>query len=81
MTLTEIKKVLYKEKPLAHFDHCRKDARGICLLYFCVIGPPESDNIQYFRVPIEDIGDAVFPSIIYSQLLIRYIIQPEIEQT
>lgn len=77
MTLTEIKKALYKEKPLAHLDYCKKDARGLYLLYFCVIGGPESDYLQYFRVPVEDIGDGVFPGVMYAQLLIRYIIQPE----
>jgi hypothetical protein len=37
MTLTEIKKALYKQKPLASFEHCMKDARGLHLLYSCEI--------------------------------------------
>ena len=77
MTKEEIKKALYKEKPEATFNHCKKDMRGIHLLYSCELGGKGPEFLQYFRVPIEDIEDAVFPNTMGAQLLIRYIIQPE----
>jgi hypothetical protein len=76
MTLTEIKKTLYKEKPDAIFYHCRKDARGLHLLYSCdLVG--ENQALIFFRVPMEDIEDGIFPNKMKAQLLSRYIVAPE----
>lgn len=70
MTLTEIKKALYKEKPMAEFI-CAKKER---LFYGTIL----QDNFTIlFEIPFSDIGDATFVSQMSAQLLIRYIVQPE----
>lgn len=85
LSSTRIKKILYIQKPLAKFQHCLKDARGLHLLYSCAITylVPEFESTVpitktlFFRVPVEDIGDAVFDAEVFAQLLIRYLVLPE----
>lgn len=62
----EIKKLLYKTKPLAKIESVSK--KGIH--YECEI----SDRMLHFIVPINDIGDGTFGVELQAQLLIRYII-------
>ena len=90
MTLTEIKKSLYRQKPLAKFEHCMNDHRGMHLLYSCQIENaldteylPYSNVLKtvFFRVPIDDIQDAIFDAAMAAQLLVRYIVQPESAQS
>jgi hypothetical protein len=87
LSLNEIKKALYKQKPLAKFEHCMKDARGLHLLYSCEIIDETDSRYEpyfaavktlFFRVPVEDIQDAVFDAGMHAQLLIRYLVPPEI---
>lgn len=66
MELNEIKKMLYKQKPLAKIEfvkdgkiHYRADIAGRVVVLF--------------EVPISDIGDATFHYGMDAQLLIRYI--------
>lgn len=71
MTLTEIKKELYKQKPKANFLKANKTG-----LFYRASLPWDAVD---FLIPLSDIGDATFRSEIESQLLIRYIVTPEIE--
>ncbi len=79
MTLVEIKKALYKQKPKANLITVTKSG----ILYIAVLsqeiegGPTVRLPIR-FLVPLSEIGDAAFgPTGVESQLLIRYIVQPE----
>jgi len=61
MELNEIKKLLYKNKPIA----TRYSNNTVCSLYDCVV-----DNLQiHFNVPFSD-GD--FGDTEHAQLLIRW---------
>lgn len=66
MELNELKKILYKTRPIAKIDQVSK--KGI--MYKCEL--PE--RFIYFLIPLDDIGDATFGDEIYAQLLIRYLI-------
>lgn len=66
MTPTEIKKLLYKEKPLAQFSYAKK---GYLIYQVSLKG-----EIIYFQIPFDDIGDAEFTPEMQSQLLIRYLL-------
>lgn len=72
MTLTEIKKELYKQKPKAEFVSANKSG----LLYAARIGSdPEGYNeYAHFKIPFSDIGDASFLEKMQSQLLIRWLL-------
>lgn len=66
MELNEIKKVLYKQSPIAVFNNITKDG----ILYRA-----ELDNmVLYFRVPLSEIGDVTWTDKQEAKLLIRYII-------
>jgi len=80
MTLTEIKKELYKQKPKADIVNVTKSG----ILYLASLKMDDGVITRYkvvrFLVPLSDIGDAVFgPQGVESQLLIRYIVMPETE--
>lgn len=66
----EIKKALYKKKPLAH----RKYIGDYVHKYECVI-TTEADRefIVKFTVPVADMGETTFTDSIHAQLLIRYL--------
>lgn len=66
MLLTEIKKVLYKEKPVAIV--AGKGDTYYKYKTFCSLG------IIEFRVPISDMSDKLFDDKIQGQLLIRWLI-------
>ena len=80
MTLTEIKKELYKRKPLATFLHCRKIGANVCLVYGCNLADEKALPELFFEVPVVELGDGLFGNTIQAQLLIRYIVQHEITQ-
>lgn len=71
MNTIEIKKELYKQKPVAIFERATKTA----LLYSAEL--IEGAETIYFSVPFIDIGDASFEREMPSQLLIRYLITKE----
>ena len=78
MTLTEIKKELYKRKPAALFICAGKGG----LTYETSFWTGEDTNLRervtfYFRVPFADMGDATFHHQMEAQQLIRYIVTPE----
>lgn len=61
----EIKKELYKQKPTAFFNFIRKGEA-----YYCT--ELNNENI-WFKIPVNDMGDADFGSTMKAQLLIRWI--------
>jgi len=66
MNLTEIKKALYKEKPIANCIH----KGNYHFKYRCRL----EDNTKInFSVPVADMGDLPFGNQEQGQLLIRYI--------
>lgn len=65
MERTELKKLLYKHKPLATIDCVSK--KGIVYTLKMDFG------LVYFLVPLNDIGDGTFNHEMQAQLLIRYI--------
>lgn len=65
MEKNELKKILYREKPLAQLDFIRKGK----VYYSCVV----NDIHMTFEVPVSDMGDAdLFPTM-DAHLLIRYL--------
>jgi hypothetical protein len=74
MDKTEIKKALYREKPLAIFD---KLVKGVMTYRSTIKKDADEDYDVYFNIPINDIGDAVFERFMNAQLLIRYIVETE----
>jgi hypothetical protein len=66
MTNTEIKKALYKQKPIAYFSYIRKGVAH----YVCNLG--DFTRID-FEIPIIDMGDADFKNNMEAQLLNRWI--------
>lgn len=69
MTKEEIKKAIYKQKPLAALQHIKK---GI-ITYTALLEEADDSLIIYFMVPIDDIGDATFSAFMDAKLLIRYL--------
>lgn len=69
MELTEIKKALYKENPVAKFRFFRK---GI-LYYDALIPGKPGERVIQFSVPASDTGDADFCRNMEAKHLIRYI--------
>jgi hypothetical protein len=71
MTLIEIKKELYKQKPIATFDKIRKS-----VAYYSTVLTPQLVVVN-FEIPVADMGDADFTFDMPAQLLNRWIIEPE----
>jgi hypothetical protein len=69
MNLTEIKKELYKQKPTANLIYIRKGSA-----YYESKIMVESEPIRiFFEVPVSDMGDADFTSVMDAKLLNRWI--------
>lgn len=66
MTVTEIKKELYKQKPRAFFRFIRKEVA----YYYADL---EQQRVK-FEIPVDDMGDADFGSTMEAKLLIRWIV-------
>jgi len=69
MTLIEIKKELYKQKPQARFTHIKK---GIAYYYADL----EQCRVK-FEIPVNDMGDASFDFVMDGKLLNRWITNNE----
>lgn len=65
MEKNELKKILYREKPVAYLDFIRKGK----VYYRCVV----NDIHMSFEVPFEDMGDADYFPTMDAHLLIRYL--------
>lgn len=72
MTKTEIKKALYKEKPLARLDFIR-----IGTAYYNTT--LENGTVVNFEVPVTDMGEADFTTTMEGKLLQRWIVMGEEE--
>jgi len=73
LDINEIKKRLYREKPLAIFERATKSN----LWYRCTFGEKHEDGWTiYFDIPINDIEDATFERFMPAQQLIRWLITP-----
>lgn len=76
MTKDQIKKALYREKPEAKLLYIKKNG----IHYRTFINVMVSENITeetasvFFKVPLEDLGDAEWLASMPSQLLLRYLI-------
>jgi hypothetical protein len=70
MELNDIKKGLYKFKPIAKFRFIRK---GVA--YYSTFLADE--YFVHFQIPVEDMGDADFCYEMDAKLLIRWIVNPE----
>lgn len=74
MNLTEVKKELYKQKPIANLIFIRK---GI-VYYDATIEIKENDTLQFrtvfFEVPVSDMGDADFTPTMDAKLLNRWLV-------
>lgn len=80
MTLTEIKKELYKQKPKADLINVTKSGILYTATIKMFVSSSPLQNKVRFLVPLSEIGDAMFgPTGVESQLLIRYIVTPETE--
>lgn len=66
MANLEIKKELYKQKPIAVFEKIRKG-----LAYYSTI---LNGQTIYFEIPVDDMGDGEFLREIPAQLLNRWIV-------
>lgn len=75
MTLNEIKKELYRQKPTAHLLY----VRGGYIYYQSKLEINKEDEKElktvFFNVPIGDIGDADFTPTMDAKLLNRWLIQ------
>lgn len=72
MEKNEIKKLLYKQNPKAHFTHIRKGNA----YYSSVVSEDNGQNLFIrFEVPIIDMGDADFLVEMEGKFLIRWIFE------
>jgi len=70
MTNTEIKKALYKQKPIANLKFIRV---GVAYYETVVTDEDGMKQIVEFQVPVDDMGDADYFPIMDAKLLNRYI--------
>ena len=70
MNKNEIKKALYKQKPIAEFDKVRK---GVAYYYTYI----DSLYALRFEIPVMDMGDADLLPKMDAKLLIRYLVHQD----
>ena len=66
LTKTEIKKELYKQKPIAEYDYTREDGKHYST---CIVIDGQEEEVT-FIIPIEE---ATFEKEVEAQLLIRWL--------
>jgi hypothetical protein len=73
MEKNDIKKELYKQKPVATLAYIRK---GIAVYETTLkdVNPTGDSLSVFFEVPVSDMGDATFNYVMDAKLLIRWII-------
>ena len=77
MNKTEIKKALYKQKPIGEFTHIKS---GIAYYRAEIrINGLEADYDQpvFFEIPVDDMGNSEFSKAMSAQLLNRWIMVEE----
>lgn len=73
MELNEIKKILYKFKPEAELISVSKSG----LVYWSAGNKLPEFKVFTFIIPLADLGNATFESIMPAQQLIRWLVIPE----
>lgn len=73
MNINEIKKALYKEKPVAKLDYLHGEivVRGGIVRYKALL---QDETEVYYEVKVSEMGDADLLVEMPAQLLIRYIV-------
>lgn len=71
MTKTEIKKALYKQKPVASLNYIIK---GVAYYQAVIKVSDEKSSTYHFEVPVSDMGDADFTNLMEAQYLNRWLI-------
>lgn len=75
MTISEIKKALYKQNPPARLQYILK-GNAIYLATITAEGENYSTyKVIYFQVPVSEMGDTKFEQRMDSKLLIRYMLE------
>tara|TARA_R110000822_G_C15041009_1_gene465317 strand:- start:28 stop:246 length:219 start_codon:yes stop_codon:yes gene_type:complete len=72
MNNTEIKKALYKQKPIAKLQFIRV---GVAYYKTLVKDNEGNENFIQFQVPVKDMGDADYFPDMDAKLLNRYIVE------
>lgn len=75
MDLIEIKKQLYKQKPTSNLLYIRKGVAYYEAKIKIEVDSTLKDKSIFFEVPVSDMGDADFTSIMEGKLLNRWISQ------
>lgn len=75
MDLIEIKKQLYKQKPTSNLIYIRKGVAYYEAKIKIEVDSTLKDKSIFFEVPVSDMGDADFTSIMEGKLLNRWISQ------
>lgn len=71
MTTTEIKKELYKQKPIAKMNFIRM---GVAYYSTSIENDGKTVDVS-LQVPVSDMGDTDFHPLMDAKLLIRYIVE------
>lgn len=71
MELNEIKKALYKQKPVASLIYIKKN---IAYYTATIVHENRSTSVVRFEIPVDDMGEAEFSTLMDAKLLIRWII-------
>ena len=71
MEKNEIKKALYKQKPMAQFTMIRKE---VAYYQTTIVNDDESSTRINFEIPVGDMGDADYYQEMDAKLLNRYIV-------
>lgn len=80
LSVNEIKKALYRTKPTAHLEHIRKNGESVSLVYLRHLRHEDLTVDLIFDVPVAELSDGLFGKEMPAQLLIRYMVPPEIYQ-
>lgn len=70
MNTTEIKKALYKQKPIAEYAY----SKDRVWTYSTEVVIDNREEEVLFQVPIEEMGEATFEKELPAQLLIRWMV-------
>lgn len=84
MNLIEIKKEIYKQKPIAELLYIRKGSAYYDTMIKIGEEPFKKSKTIFFKIPINDMGDADFERKMDGKLLIRWLLEDgfdEIYQT
>lgn len=75
--MNEIKKELYRIKPMAFFQRMNREFVHYQTKFLPMNVLPAEEMTINFQIPISDIGEAEFGEVMPAQLLIRWIVADE----